>query len=393
MDHSFQSTLNRRAFLNFSASVGLAAFFGRAGLARAFQNPGDVDLSVHSELPLNAEALMQDLVSKWITPVKHFYIRSHGAAPKIDDGAFRLKVDGLVEKPLELSLAELKERFKEHSATATLTCAGNRREELSQIKPVGGVQWGPGAIGNAEWTGVKLSDVLKAAGLKENAKHVWFEGLDEITEKNESTRFGGSIPLSKALADDNNIPGALLAFHMNGEPLSIDHGFPLRSVVPGYIGARSVKWLTKITVSDHPSPNHFVQEAYKLVQEDKPLAWDEAGVIYHFSVNSAIAGPAPKANAQTQKVQGYALPQGDGGQIAKVEVSANNGQTWTAAKLLSEPKPYSWVLWEAQLQVPAGSSRLAVRATDSKGHTQPERPLWNLKGYMNNGWHALVVKS
>jgi sulfite oxidase len=292
-----------------------------------------------------------------------------------------------------LALAELKERFEEHSTTATLTCAGNRREELSKIKPVGGVQWGPGAVGNAEWAGVRLSDVLHAARLKENAKHIWFEGLDEITEKNETTRFGGSIPLSKALHDENDIPGALLAFNMNGEPLSVDHGFPLRSVVPGYIGARSVKWLAKITVSDRPSPNHFVQEAYKLVQEDKPLAWDEAGILYNFSVNAAIAGPAPKAHAQTQTVQGYALPQGNGGTIAKVEVSANNGQTWTAAKLLSESKPYCWVLWEASLQVPSGSSRIVVRATDSKGHAQPERPYWNLKGYMNNAWHSLSITS
>jgi sulfite oxidase len=321
----------------------MAAVFGRSGWA-AFQNPNEPSLKVHTALPLNAEPQMQDLVADWLTPVKHFYIRSHASNPKIDPAAYRLKVEGLIEKPLELSLAELKERFEEHSTMATLTCAGNRREELSKLKPVGGVQWGPGAIGNAEWSGVRLSDVLKAAGLKAEAKHVWFEGLDRISEKGETFPFGGSIPVSKALADENDVPGGLLALAMNGEPLSADHGFPLRAVVPGYIGARSVKWLGKITVSNRPSPNHYVQEAYKLVLEDKPLAWAEAGVIYNYFVNSAIAGPKPKANGQAQKVRGYALPHGDGGHIAKVEVSANNGQTWTVAKLRTQPKPYCWVL-------------------------------------------------
>ncbi len=393
MHHPFPPSLDRRGFLQISAGMSLAAVFGQAGFANAFQAQGESALKVLTASPRNAEPRIEDLVADWLTPIKHFYIRSHGPNPKIEAGSFRLKVEGLVEKPLELSLAELKERFEEHSTTATLTCAGNRREEFGKIKPVGGVQWGPGAIGNAEWTGVRLSEVLKSAGLKEDAKHVWFEGLDQITEKNETTPFGGSIPMTKALTDENSVPGALLAFKMNGEPLSVDHGFPLRSVVPGYIGARSVKWLGKITVSDRPSPNHFVQEAYKLVTEDKPLAWDEAGVIYNYGINSAIAGPAPKPNGQVQKIRGYALPEGDGGQVAKVEVSANNGQTWTAAKLLSKPKPYCWALWEAELQIPAGSSRIVARASDSKGHTQPEKLSWNFKGYMNNAWHSVPIDS
>lgn len=393
MPTGFPSLVNRRGFLQISAGMSLAAVFGRAGFVGAFQAQGESALKVHSKSPLNAEPELQNLVREWLTPVKQFYIRSHGNHPQIEAGSFRLKVEGLVEKPLELSLAELKERFKEHSTPATLTCAGNRREEFNKIKPVGGVQWGPGAIANAEWAGVRLSDVLKAAGLKEDAKHVWFEGLDEITEKGHTTPFGGSIPVTKALADENTSPGALLAFRMNGEPLSVDHGFPLRSLVPGYIGARSVKWLGKITVSNRPSPNHFVQEAYKLVTEDKPLAWDEAGVIYHYFINSAIAGPAPKGNGQPQKVRGYALPEGDGGHIAKVEVSANNGQTWTVAKLRTQPKPYCWVIWEADLQIPAGSSKIVVRATDSKGHSQPQHLSWNFKGYMNNAWHSLSIES
>jgi sulfite oxidase len=204
-----------------------------------------------------------------------------------------------------------------------MTCAGNRRVEFNKIKPVGGVQWGAGAIGNAQWGGARLSEVLKAAGLKADAKHIWFEGMDEVPHGQETIGFGGSIPLTKALADTAAMPRALLSYEMNGEPLTPDHGFPLRSVVPGYIGARSVKWLGRIVVSDRPSPNHYVAGAYKLVTEDTPLAWDEAGVIYNYAVNSVIAGVTVESQGSSRagkvtdlkmQIMGYALPNGDGGQ-------------------------------------------------------------------------------
>jgi sulfite oxidase len=389
------SSINRRRFLQFSAGMGLAAFAGRTEFVEAFQakSPQGTALKVLTESPMNAEPNLQDLVADWITPNKFFYIRSHGPNPTVNPATYRLKVEGLVEKPLEFSLDELKQKFEPHSAVATLTCAGNRREEFNEIKKVGGVQWGAGAVGNADWEGARLSDVLKAAGLNDEAKHVWFEGLDEVPEGNETTFFGGSIPLSKALADTDEMPGALLSYNMNREPLTVDHGFPLRAVVPGYIGARSVKWLSRIIVSNRPSPNHFVAEAYKLVTEDTPLAWDEAGVIYNFQVNSAIADPAPagKVSAGTVKVRGYAMPAGDGSRVAKVEVSADAGRTWIEAKLLSKADPYCWAIWEAEVPVTNASRLLVARATDSKGNTQPQTVPWNVKGYMNNAWHKRTI--
>ena len=190
------------------------------------------------------------------------------------------------------------------------------------------------------------------------------------------------------------MPGAMLSFEMNEKPLTADHGYPLRAVVPGYIGARSVKWLGKIIVSNRPSPNHYVADAYKLVIENTPLAWDEAGVIYNYLINSVIAEPRPNAklSAGPTKVKGYALPTGDGSQITKVEVSANNGRSWSAAKLLTKAKPYCWVLWEANVPVTSQTSELMVKAIDSKGNTQPQTVPWNLKGYMNNSWYELPVK-
>src|SRR5262249_46386573 len=155
-----------------------------------------------------------------------------------------------------------------------------------------GVQWDAGAIGNARWTGAALADVLNAAELQDGAKHVWFEGLDPIKEKDDSVApFGGSIPLDRA----RNGEGTLLAHAMNGAPLAAEHGFPLRMIVAGFIGARSVKWLTKITVSDRPSPNHYVAEAYKLVQSDDKSQTAAAEAIYSFPVNAAICAPAAGA--------------------------------------------------------------------------------------------------
>jgi sulfite oxidase len=172
---------------------------------------------------------------------------------------------------------------------ATLTCAGNRRQEMSVIKPVAGVQWDAGAIGNARWTGALLADVLRAAEIQDGAKHVWFEGLDPIKEKDGSVApFGGSIPITRALSGE----GPLLAHAMNGSPLTAEHGFPLRTIVPGYIGARSVKWLAKIVVSDRPSPNHYVAEAYKLIQRDDKTEVAAAEPIYSYPINAAICSPA-----------------------------------------------------------------------------------------------------
>ena len=278
--------LDRRLFLKqFSVGVlGITLLSDRVSSVIAAD---DNRLLVHSKAPMNAETPLPELVRSWVTPVESFFIRSHGNTPEIKADSFRLSIEGLIETPLTLSLAELGQ-FEQHAVTATLTCAGNRRSEHSRIKPVKGVQWREGAIGNAKWHGIRLSDLLKKAGLHESAKHVWFEGLDQVDDGGKTLAFGGSIPLEKALLDRDGIPGALLATTMNDQPLTADHGFPVRSVVPGYIGARSVKWLSKIVVSDRPSPNHFVADVYKLVDEGNPLEVAENAPIYRMPLNSAI---------------------------------------------------------------------------------------------------------
>ena len=350
-------------------------------------------LLVHSKAPMNAEPPLPDLVRSWVTPVESFFVRSHGNTPEINADSFRLSVEGLVESPMSLSLAEIG-RFEQHSITATLTCAGNRRSEHTRIKPVKGVQWREGAIGNAKWRGVRLSDVLRKAGLRESAKHVWFEGLDSVDDGGKTFAFGGSIPLEKALLDRDAIPGALLATSMNDKPLTADHGFPVRTVVPGYIGARSVKWLSKIVVSDRPSPNHFVADVYKLVDEGALLEVAENAPIYRMPLNSAICTPTSGAALKPGRVEvtGYALPPGvPGVSIRKVEVSSDRGRSWTEAKLTSMASEYCWQLWSAEIAVNSATKELTVRAIDSRGEAQPEVVRWNAKGYLFNAWHHIPV--
>lgn len=385
--------VSRRLFLK-RLSIGVAGFTILSHRESVSLAADESRWLVHSKAPMNAEPLLPELVKSWVTPVESFFIRSHGNTPDLKADSFRLSIEGLVEKPLTLSLAELGQ-FQQHSVTATLTCAGNRRSEHSRTKAIKGVQWREGAIGNAKWSGSRLSDLLKKVGLRDSAKHVWFEGLDTVEDGGKSFAFGGSIPLEKALSDREISPGALLATTMNDKPLTAGHGFPLRSVVPGYIGARSVKWLSKIVVSDRPSPNHFVADVYKLVDTGDLLEVAENAPIYRMPLNAAICTPTADATlkAGRAEVTGYALPPGvPGVSIRKVEVSADRGRTWTEAKLTTPASEFCWQLWSAEIVVNSETKELIARATDSRGDSQPEIVRWNAKGYLYNAWHRVPVQ-
>src|SRR3954447_17446163 len=222
------------------------------------------DLIVHEEEPFNAETGAAALAEGPVTASDAFYVRGHGAVPEIDPSAWRLRVDGFVERELELSLATLREAFRAREVTATLQCAGNRRKGLIAIRDIPGeAPWGPGATGTATWTGVALADVLSLAGPLDAATHVGFVGADVSPEATPTQRFGGSIPLEKASRRE-----VLLAWAMNGEPLPPVHGAPVRVVVPGYIGARSVKWLEEIELRSAPWPGYFQDVVYRLLPED-----------------------------------------------------------------------------------------------------------------------------
>jgi sulfite oxidase len=329
------------------------------------------DTIVHQEAPLNAEPPPAALAGAPVTPVERFYVRNHGAVPET---AGPLRVEGLVARPLELSLAGLR-ALPRRELTATLQCAGNRRAALIAVRDIPGeAPWGPGATGTARWAGAALADVLAAAGVDPEARHVALRGADRSEEADPPQDYEVSIPLEKALA-----PEVLLAWEMNGEPLAPVHGAPLRAVVPGYIGARSVKWLERIELRREPTDAYYQATAYRLGGE----ALAEVAVNADFLAATVAPGAVD--------LRGYAYAGGGGG-VTRVEVAADGGD-WVVADLGEDLGPWAWRLWRARLELPPGRHELAVRAWDGAGATQPEDPaaVWNPKGYANNAWGRLSV--
>lgn len=349
------------------------------------------NLLVHTQFPFNAGPPLHLLRQGYITPAPLFYVRSHGNVPQIDPDQHRLTITGLVQKPLRLSLADIRSLFPKHQVTATLQCAGNRRTELSAIAPtLGGVPWGAEAIGNAVWVGARLKDVLELAGVESDARHAAFTGLDHI--ERHPGGFGGSVPIEKALT-----PDVLLAYEMNGEPLPPHHGFPLRVIAPGYIGARSVKWLSEISLQTEPSTNYYQAQTYKLYPPHitADTAHTTTGLsIGELSVNAAICHPhdGETVTAGTLSVQGYAMTSG-GRHIARVDVSTDGGQCWATAHISNNTNTWAWCFWECDLDLKPGPYELIVRAWDSAANTQPESiaHVWNFQGYMNNAWHCINI--
>ncbi|MCD2190819.1 sulfite oxidase [Actinomycetospora soli] len=350
-------------------------------------------MTVHSDQPYNAEPPPSALAGSDLTPTDAFYCRNHGPVPDLDPGSWRLRVDGRVATPLTLSLDDLRGRLPEATETATLQCAGNRRAGLTAVRDIPGeAPWGPAATATATWTGVRLTDVLDAAGLADGATDVEFVGADVSDAADPPQEFGGSVPLRKA-----RMPEVLLAWAMNDEPLSPVHGAPLRVVVPGYIGARSVKWLQRIEVRDRPSANFFQASTYRLLPPDAPVTATpgegvELGLV---AVNSDFLRPDDGSShpAGPVTVAGYAFAGGDR-TVVRVDVSSDGGATWAQADLGTQASPWAWRHWSATVDVPRGTTEVLARAWDSSAALQPERPeqVWNPKGYVNNSWARLRLR-
>ena len=271
--------------------------------------------------------------------------------------------------------------------------AGLRRDELVTHRPVPGeLLWGADAIGTGWWSGVSLQDVLMAAGVTDEARHVAFTGLDQVDRHDRRFGFGGSIPLDKALS-----PEVLLAFALNGEPLPPEHGLPLRAVVPGFIGARSVKWLGEIAVQATPSANYFQTEAYRVLREPDPInprdvtAGEPLGAA---QLNAVIVSPSTGATLLPGPVEvtGWAFG-GDTARVARVDVSPDGGATWVRATLDDQVSPWSWSFWRASVTLLSGSHTLVARAWDQAGNSQSAHlaDVWNVKGYANTAWHRVTV--
>lgn len=378
----------RQCLLAGAASASSVLLMPRA--AFSWQAPQH-RLRVLTESPLNAEAVIQNLSPHYLTPLEHFYIRTNGNVPTPQAEDYAIQFEGLVKRPQEISLKLMNRLFGEVEQNAVLMCAGNRRTEMGQVKKVSGTPWNTGAIGNAAWRGVDLAKVLRFVGIEATAKYVWFESIDRCKMKSGGeTAFGASIPIDKALDGTT-----LIATAMNGQPLTSDHGAPARAVVPGFIGARSVKWLGKIVVSDKPSPNHFVADNYKIVTDTKPESLAAAAPIEEYSINSLICDPAPGASVRTGEItlRGIALPRGGRlDRIAKVEILSSKNEVLAEATLDSPGEAFCWEQWTAKLQLGPGEHALGVRATGTQGDIQPLEPNWNALGYLYNAPHRITVK-
>jgi len=349
------------------------------------------DMLVHEAEPFNAEPRPGTLASSPVTPLDAFYVRGHGAVPELDAATWRLRVGGLTSRPLVLSLTELRDgRFAECEEVATLQCAGNRRADLIAVREIPGeAPWGPGATGTTRWRGVRLADVLAAAGVKPAARHVAFVGADRSQEAAPPQQFGASVPLAKAQA-----PEVLLAYEMDGQALRPVHGAPVRALVPGYIGARSVKWLERIELRSEPWDGYFQNTAYRLLAADEEPGPGIGIALGEVGLNTAILVPLDdgRVPAGPIDVRGYAFAGGGRG-IARVEVSGDGGATWVRADLSDDQGPWAWRLWDARIRLAAGTHEVVARAWDGAANSQPERPesVWNPKGYANWAWARIHV--
>jgi DMSO/TMAO reductase YedYZ molybdopterin-dependent catalytic subunit len=341
---------------------------------------------LRGESPLNLEMPFEKLEG-FLTPIESFYVRTHFPIPSINRDAWWLRIEGDVDNPFAINYEQLLE-LESVTVPATLECAGNNRCFLEPKAK--GVQWGLGAVGTAEWTGVPLSTLLDRAHAKTNGRHVVLEGADGgILEDPKSPsgelKFARSIPVAKARAD------VLLAYKMNGRELPPEHGFPVRAIVPGWYAMASVKWLQRIIVTEQPFTGYYQTIDYAYWDRQNAIA--ELKPLTEMQVKAQIAKPAEgdvvPANSGV-RVHGTAWT--SNGEITKVELSTDEGATWTEAKLLGESKPNAWRLWEFSWQTPGapGTRTLIARATDSIGRTQPVERDRDRGTYMIN--HLLPIE-
>src|SRR5579884_400718 len=337
----------------------------------------DPRLRVLSRSPLNAELPLESQGSV-ITPNHLFFHRNRFAQPDLSPLTWRLQVGGAVEQPLTLRYADLLKR-PARTLTVTLECAGNGRSAFAP--PADGEPGDYGAVGTAEWTGVRLADVLREAGVRAETREILFEGADagKLDGRDGDTRFARSLPVDQALHRDT-----LIAYAMNGDPLPAAHGFPARLIVPGWYGVASVKWLTRIVALTEPFTGYFQRERYIIPADDgspTPLTY--------VPPRSVIVSPADGQRVTAGRCVIRGLAWSGGGIVSAVDVSTDGGRTWRSARFTSRAEPHAWRAWEFAWDAPPGEHVLQSRATDEAGNTQPDVAPWNRLGYANNAIQAL----
>ena len=328
------------------------------------------------------------------------YDRNHGPIPYLDEDTHLVEVNGFVKKRLRLSAADLRNNYAQNDVTCVLQCAGNRRHSMAVLmKEVPGIDWGDGAIMNCTWRGVWLRDILSDAGLdvkQGQEAHVAFSCYATKVEKVDW--YGASIDLKRAMSKDADV---LVALEMNGKALPRNHGYPVRIIIPGVAGCRSVKWLDRITIQHEESENFYQKFDYKILPPeavDMEVAksyWDKTPALQDMPLMSIIAIPqtgevVERSAFGTVQVKGYAVPHSGQGPVTCVEVSADRGKTWKAARITAgggKECKWSWAVWETEIYLKEGDGqRLLSRARDSGGNEQNQYPKWNLRGVAYDGY-------
>lgn len=404
--------LSRRGFLRGAGAMatvlGAEIVFSRympAGLIpaaladsdEAFAIPGKDGLQVLNDRPINAETPAH-LLDDPVTPAKHFFVRNNGLPPAleaIDPAQWTLAIDGeSVKRELSFSLAELKSRFKQHTYQLVTECGGNGRSEF--YPPARGNQWGTGAVACAEWTGVRLRDVLEDAGLKDDAQYIGYYGADKhISRDPKKVAISRGVPLWKALEDET-----LIAWAMNGEDIPLLNGYPLRLAIGGWPASVSGKWLNRISVRniEHDGPKMGGQ-SYRVpcspVAPGTEVPDEAMCIIESMPVKSLITYPKSGVvleGKRTLAVRGHAWA-GDLS-VSQLELSIDFGTTWQKADLKPAANRLAWQHFDGEVAFPqAGYYEVWARATDSRGEQQPMiLPGWNPRGYLNNACHRIAVK-
>jgi sulfite oxidase len=347
----------------------------------------DYELREVVSRPLDLETQIKDL-RPYLTPNGAFFIGSHFDAPLNlpSPDAYRLKIEGEVDKPLSLSLRDLR-GMPQRSVVAVLQSAGNGRAFFRPQTP--GVQWVWGAVGNARWTGVSVADVLSRVGVRPLATHLGLVPGDRAPVE-ATPRFNRSIPLAKALD-----PDTILAYEMNGEPLPLEHGGPLRLVVPDWTGDHWVKWLVSLTPQVDETRGYYMDNAYRYPDElgspGEPVPDDKTHPVEEFPPKTIITQPLQGAvlEVDSQPVQGVAFS--GYSPIARVEVSLD-GHNWKIADLDEVRDPHAWRGWRTEMLMTPGHQRLRARAFDAAGNSQPATQQWNPGGYLWNVYHIVDVE-